>query len=54
MYGLIVTARMNSVDQHAWLADVLQRIAAHPAHRLDKLLPWNWRPASRAIADLAA
>ena len=41
MYSLIVTAKMNGVDPQAWLADVLARIAAHPAHRLDELLPWN-------------
>ena len=34
MYSLIVTAKMNGVDPQAWLADVLSRIAAHPAHRL--------------------
>jgi hypothetical protein len=34
---------MNGVDPQAWLADVRTRIAAHPAHRLDELLPWNWR-----------
>jgi hypothetical protein len=43
MYSLIVTAKMNGVDPQAWLADILSRIAAHPAHRLDELLPWNWR-----------
>ena len=42
MYSLIVTAKLNGVDPQAWLADVLDRIAAHPAHRLDELLPWNW------------
>ena len=47
MYSLIVTAKMNDVDPQAWLADVLARIAAHPAHRLDELLPWNWTPAYR-------
>ena len=41
MYSLIVTARMNDVDPQAWLADQLARIATHPAHRLDELLPWN-------------
>jgi hypothetical protein len=39
MYSLIVTAKMNGVDPQAWLADVLARIAIHPAHRLDELLP---------------
>ncbi len=52
MATLIATARMNDVDPQAWLADVLARIAAHPAHRLDELLPWNWRlvhgPATQA------
>jgi transposase len=43
MYSLIVTAKMNEVDPQAWLADVLARLAGHPAHRLDELLPWNWQ-----------
>jgi len=42
MYSLIVTARLNDVDPRAWLADVLRRIADHPASRLHDLLPWNW------------
>ncbi len=46
MYSLIVTAKLNNVDPQAWLADVLARIAEHPAHRIDELLPWNWRPRS--------
>ena len=41
MYGLIVTCKMNDVDPQAWLADVLARIASHPTHRLNELLPWN-------------
>src|SRR5208337_2156262 len=36
MYGLIVTCKMNGVDPQAWLADVLARIAGHPAHRLEE------------------
>jgi transposase len=54
MYSLIVTAKMNGVDPQAWLADVLARIAAHPAHRLDELLPWNWRKKDQAGTALAA
>jgi transposase len=45
MYSLIVSAKMNNVDPQAWLADVLTRIATHPAHRLDELLPWGWEIA---------
>jgi hypothetical protein len=33
MYILIATAKLNSVDPQAWLADVLRRIADHPAAR---------------------
>ena len=45
LYSLIVTAKMNDADPQAWLADVLARIAGHPASRLDELLPWNWNIA---------
>ena len=38
------TAKMNDVAPQAWLADVLARIADHPAH---KLLPWNWAGSIR-------
>lgn len=54
MYSLIVSAKMNGVDPQAWLADVLARIAAHPAHRLDELLPWNWRKKDQPTSALAA
>ena len=53
MYSLIVTAKLNDVDPQAWLADVLARIAGHPAHRIDELLPWNWRPSSAARSQAA-
>jgi hypothetical protein len=53
MFSLIVTAKLNDVDPQAWLADVLARIAEHPAHRIDELLPWNWRARS-AQASTAA
>jgi transposase len=50
MYSLIVTAKLNDVDPQAWLADVLSRIADHPARRIDELLPWNWRNAALQCA----
>ncbi len=43
MYSLIVSAKMNDIDPYAWLTDVLARIATHPAHRINELLPWNWK-----------
>ena len=53
LYSLIVTAKLNDVDPQAWLADVLARIAEHPAHRIDELLPWNWQPRSAPRSQAA-
>ena len=53
MYSLIVTAKMNDVDPQVWLADVLARIAEHPAQHLGDLLPWNWAAAKAKSADQA-
>ena len=44
MATLITTAKLNDIDPQAWLADVLARINDHAIHRLDQLLPWNWKP----------
>jgi transposase len=43
IYTLIETAKLNDVDPHAWLADVLKRLPDHPASRLHELLPWAWK-----------
>jgi hypothetical protein len=50
MYTLIATAKLNDVDPQGWLADVLRRIADHPASRLDQLLPWNWKARPDKLA----
>lgn len=53
IYTLIETCNMNGVDARAWLADILARIADHPAKRIAELLPWNWKssqPRLKAVA----
>jgi transposase len=50
IYTLIATAKLNGINPQAWLANVLARIADHPASRLHELLPWNWK----ATQDQAA
>ncbi len=45
-YTLLGTAKLNNLDPQAWLADVLERIADQPVHRLHELLPWNWQPSA--------
>jgi transposase len=52
--SLLTTARLNDVDPQAWLSDILARIAAHPVHRLDDLLPWRWQPLATDILHQAA
>lgn len=52
LYTLIQSARLNAIDPQAWLADVLSRIADHPAQRLHELLPWHWKKP--AHDDMAA
>jgi transposase len=42
IYSLVMTCKLNNVDPMLWLADVLARIADHPASKLAELLPWNW------------
>jgi hypothetical protein len=33
--------KLNDIDPHAWLADVLARLPDHPAKRINELLPWT-------------
>jgi transposase len=55
LYSLIETAKLNSHDPRAYLADVLMRIADHPMKRIAELLPWNWAAPAKpaAIANAA-
>jgi hypothetical protein len=52
IYSLIESAKLNGLNPQHYLADVLARIADHPARRIAELLPWNWQPldATRAAA----
>jgi hypothetical protein len=50
-YTLIETCKFNDVDARVWLADVLARIADHPAKQMADLLPWNWKGAKAGAAQ---
>ncbi len=45
--SLIETAKINNVEPFAYLKATLEAIAAgHPQHRIDELLPWNFKASS--------
>ncbi|MCP4385900.1 MAG: transposase domain-containing protein, partial [Hyphomicrobiales bacterium] len=41
------------INPEAWLRDVLDRLATHPAKRIDELLPWQWA-ADQELTAVAA
>ncbi len=43
--SLVQSAKLNGHDPWAYLKDVLERLFAHPFHRIDELLPHRWTPA---------
>ena len=51
--SLVNTAKLNSVDPEAWLADVLERIISGKvtASQMDTLFPWTWKAHRESIAD---
>jgi len=42
VYTIVQSAKMSGINPHAYLTDVLGRIADHPIHKIDALLPWLW------------
>jgi len=52
LYSLIESAKLNGLDPQRYLADLLARIADHPARQIAELLPWQWQPVgfNRAAA----
>src|SRR5215212_516219 len=50
--SLIEACKLNGVEPHAYLADVITRIVdSHPNSRLDELLPWAYiAPPLKAVA----
>ncbi len=51
--SLIETCKLNGVDPHAYLTDVITKIVnGHPNRRIDELLPWAYS-AAEPLKDVA-
>ena len=46
--SLIQSAKLNGLDPHAYLKDVLQRLPTHKARLVGELLPHRWQPVPSA------
>ena len=50
LYTIAETAKLNGLDPEAYIATILDRLAAgHPINSIDDLLPWNFRPGPRPV-----
>lgn len=43
--SLVQSAKLHGHDPWGYLKDVLERLQAHPNHRIEELLPHRWSPA---------
>ncbi len=48
---LIETAKLSGLNPQEYLTAILARINDHKINRLHELLPWNWKPLSKAICQ---
>ena len=54
IYSLVASAKLNGMDQEAYLRYVLERIADHPIKHIEELLPWKVATNLSRPIELAA
>jgi hypothetical protein len=47
-YAFIAMCKRNAVEPFAWFRDVLTHFTQHSIHRIEELLPQNWRTLAAA------
>jgi hypothetical protein len=50
--AMIESSKLNGPNPQLYLADLLDRIADHPARLIADLLPWNWQSAFQSSRHL--
>ncbi len=53
LYSLVEGCRLVGIDPERYLTDVMQRVATHPAKRVDELTPTGWAKNTFAPATTA-
>jgi hypothetical protein len=51
LFSFTATCKHLGIDTFAYLRDVLERLPAQPAERLDELLPHRWQAARMAATS---
>ena len=46
LYSLLACCKLNNVNPHDWLCDILKKMPAYPVNKLDNLLPHRWKMSS--------
>lgn len=54
VYTLIESCKLVNVDPVSYFADVLVRVATHPASQVEQLLPASWAATVKASAEASA
>jgi transposase len=54
LFSFTATCKQQGIDAFTYLRDVFDRIATHPADRLEELLPHRWQAARQASAAPAS
>jgi len=49
IYSLLGTCKLQGIDPHQWLDDILRRLPGQPEDKLLELLPQFWKPLANAV-----
>ena len=47
---IVATCRLHDVNPYDYITDLLIRTQTHPQHRIDELLPMNYKPPDPGVA----
>lgn len=50
IYSLLGTCKLQGIDPHQWLDDILRRLPRQPEDKLTELLPQFWKPLVKEVA----